>query len=100
MLQKTSKETQRLLELADFLDGLNDDQFDIGTWGGRCEPRCICGWFQHLHAFPDKDDWVNAAEMLGIDQDIAHRLFTYRTLDRQRAVKVLRHLAVTGELVP
>lgn len=99
MLQKTDKHTQEILDLANFIEGLDPDRFSLGSWGMWQEPRCICGWLMHNRARADKDNWRDAAEILGIDESTAHGLFcNASTVDNKQAAKILRHLAVTGEV--
>jgi hypothetical protein len=101
MLQKPDVHTAEILELADFIDGLEPEQFDMGTFGTLEEPRCICGWYQHIHGHINKSDWTAVAGKLGLNDHMAHRLFHYGSgMDNKQAARVLRHLAVTGELLP
>jgi hypothetical protein len=102
MLQKPDVHTAELLELANFIDDLEPERFDMGTFGTYEEPRCICGWYQHNHGHVNKSDWSAAGKALGLTDHVAHRLFHYGTgsMDNKQAAKVLRHLAVTGELLP
>ncbi len=99
MLQKPDVQTAEILKLADFIEHLEPGRFSMAQWGMYEEPRCICGWYQQLHGHVDKMDQDNVAANLGLDRDIAHRLFTNGALDQKSAAKTLRHLAVTGELV-
>jgi hypothetical protein len=99
MLQKPDVHTAKILDLANFIENLPNDSFSMGSWGLHGEPRCICGWYNHNNAHMEHDDWANAADGLGLTDDVAKRLFTSRTLSQQQAAKTLRHLAVTGELV-
>ena len=98
MLKKLETHTKDLLELADFLENLDPDRFSMSSWGSYDEPRCICGWYLHNKAYFDKADWPKAGEMLGLTRDQAHDLFHHVTT-QAKAVKTLRRLAHTGELV-
>lgn len=100
MLQKPDVATQRILELANFLDNLEPERFSMGTWGQWQEPRCICGWYQQLHGHINKEDWRQAADGMGIPHSLAHSLFHYciGSATPHNAARLLRHLAVTGEL--
>ncbi len=102
MLQKPDVHTAEILELANFIDNLEPERFDMGTWGTVEEPRCICGWYQQLHGHVNKSDWMGAGKALGLSEHTAHKLFHYGTgsMNNKEAARVLRHLAVTGELVP
>lgn len=94
MLKPTTKQQQRMFELADFIGGLTAEQFDIGRWGNAGEPRCICGWFMHNHGFAQHDDWRTAAEMLGLSEEGARHLFHGdRPRGPQQAAAELRELA-------
>ena len=102
MLQRPDVGTERILELADFIEGLESDRFSMSSWGLHEEPRCICGWYQQLHGNMDKMDWRQAAEGMGLDETTAQKLFTdpgWTKSSPKGAAKVLRHLAVTGELL-
>lgn len=100
MLQKPDVHTKRILDLADFIEELSPERFLMSTWGMDQEPRCICGWFMHNNARMEKDDWREAARLLGLDEVTASHLFSdhrSRYFDNKQAAKTLRHLAVTGE---
>jgi len=97
MLQKPDVSTERILELANFLNELEPERFSMNSWGQWEEPRCICGWYQQLHAHINKEDWRQAADGMGIPHGVAHTLF-HDASTPQQAAKRLRHLAVTGEL--
>lgn len=93
MLRPVTKEQQRLLELASFLEELAPEKFSMGQWGAKGEPRCICGWFMHNHALRH-DDWRQAASMMGIDEYTASKLFDgNKQIDHQEAAHELRYLA-------
>ena len=101
MLQRPDVGVERILALADFIEGLEPDRFSMSSWGQFEEPRCICGWYQQLHGNFDKMAWGQAAEGLGLDLKTATRLFhdpDWKKSTPKGAAKVLRHLAVTGEL--
>jgi hypothetical protein len=99
MLQKPDVHTEKMLELATFLENLEPERFSMGSWGQWEEPRCICGWYQHLHGHIDKENWRHAADGMGLDHQKAHYLFTHGSFSTpQQAAKALRHLAVTGEV--
>lgn len=100
MLQKPDVHTVKMLKLADFLEGLEPERFSMASWGSWEEPRCICGWYQHLHGHFNKENWKQAADGLGLAHDVAHHLFTHSFFHTpQQAAKALRHLAVTGEVL-
>jgi hypothetical protein len=98
MLQRPDVGTERILALADFIEGLEPDRFSMSSWGEHEEPRCICGWYQQLHGHLDKTDWGQAADGMGLSHDVAHQLFHGGYWKPDLAAKALRHLAVTGEL--
>jgi len=89
MLKQLDKHQRRLLELAEFIDGLDPDRFSMSSWGCDQEPRCICGWYQQIHGHFAKDDWQNAAEGLGLDTDTATKLFASNRMTKSEAVKAL-----------
>lgn len=103
MLQQPDKATKRILELADFIEKLPPDQYNQSTYGTASETgRCICGWLLHNIGHP-VSDYKYAADLLGLDPYATQKLFGGNPL-RTRwpttadAAKVLRHLAVTGEV--
>ena len=98
MLYKPDVETKKMLDLADFIEKLEPDRFDMSKWGDFQEPRCICGWLQHNDSHMDKDDWPEAGRRLGLEREMAHTLFHSTGWTQRDAVAALRHLAVTGEL--
>ena len=98
MLQRPDVGTERLLELADFIEGLESDRFNMRDWGRWEEPRCICGWYGQLHCRFDKMDWKGVANELGISHEVANSLFHNEQSGPKGAARTLRHLAVTGEL--
>jgi hypothetical protein len=98
MLQTPDAKTKKLLELADFIENLEEDRFSMRSWGQTGEPRCICGWFLYREGYFNCADWLEAADRLGLDGKTASHLFHIQEWDTRQAAKVLRHLAVTGEL--
>jgi hypothetical protein len=100
MLQQPDKYTKRILDLADFIETLPPERFSMGSWGNTGEPRCICGWLLHREGFFRLDDWHEAGDRLGLDELQASKLFTSANQwNGREAARVLRHLAITGELV-
>jgi len=101
MLQTPDVHTKRLLDLADFIEALPPEKFSMKSWGQFSEPRCICGWFLHNEGFFKKDEWQEAGDRLGLDRRVAADLFSAINdhWNTHTAAKVLRHLAITGELI-
>lgn len=97
MLQQLDQKTKNTLKLADFIEKLEPDRFDMGKWGQLGEPRCICGWLMHTHGHADKQDVPTAANLLGINVFEAARLF-HGEFTTKEAAAALRHLAITGEV--
>jgi hypothetical protein len=99
MLQKPDVNVSKIMELADFIDGLDSTQFSMKSFGSYLEPRCICGWLLHNECHVDKSDINLAAGILGINYEIARDLFgASPEYTPHEAASVLRHIAVTGEL--
>ena len=99
MLHKPDVNTAKILDLANFIEGLDRKQFSMHTFGTFEEPRCICGWLLHNECYMDKSDTWRAAELLGISRETANDLFcNARNYTPKQAASVLRTLAVTGEL--
>lgn len=98
MLQRPDVGTEKILELATFIEGLEPGRFSMSDWGQNEEPRCICGWYQQLHGHIDKQDWMSVGDALGLDIGTSHRLFHHGWMGQAAAVSALRHLAVSGEL--
>lgn len=101
MLQ-SSKETQNILKLADFIENLSSDQYNQRTYIDHNGGRCICGWVNYLNATMPKE-WVQACKYLGVTEDQGKILFAahpWPALNptKEQAARVLRHLAVTGEV--
>jgi hypothetical protein len=100
MLHKPDPKTEKVLKLADFIDELEPERFSMRQWGVHSEPRCICGWLMHNEGIIEKDNWQEAALILGMDENIAQRMFQQplrSDIDNHKAAKALRHYAVTGE---
>jgi hypothetical protein len=105
MLRVMDKRTTALLELADFIESLAEDEFDMQSW---CS--CIAG-----HAVKREGDYgyghVNeyrdlATKLLGLDEKTAAELFCPGTggdvvdnKTRQQAARTLRYLAITNEVL-
>jgi hypothetical protein len=97
MLQIPDVHTKRLLDLADFLENLEPEQFSMRQWGQHSEPRCICGWLLHNEGYHRMDDWAHAAAYLGLDDFTACKLFAPENeWSNDRAARALRELAVTS----
>ncbi len=94
MFHKPDAQTARILELANFIEGLDPKRFTMNSWGLTEEPRCICGWYQQLHGNFDKMDWKQAAAGMGLTDYEAHKLFMNAHLNTKSAAKALRELAV------
>ena len=102
MLKKPEVHVEKILELANFIEALPPEQFDMGDF--EC---CIAGWALHL----DGQDVLaplltgspstRARDLLGIDGDRASNLFFFGIHyhpTTKEAARVLRHLAITGEV--
>jgi hypothetical protein len=95
MLQVPDKHTKRLLDLADFIDNLDREQFSMRQWGQHSEPRCICGWLLHNEGYHRMDDWKHAASYLGLDDETGSKLFSPENdWDQHDAARAIRNLAV------
>jgi hypothetical protein len=97
MLQVPDIHTKRLLDLANFIEDLDEERFSMRQWGQLSEPRCICGWYAHNEGHPHKDDWRWFGDRLGLDENMTSALVSpeheWSTVEAARA---LRNLAVTG----
>lgn len=99
MLQVLDVYTKRLLDLADFIEGLDKEQFSMRQWGQLSEPRCICGWLLHREGHDRMDDWMEAAKLLGIQPELASKLFSPdMDWSVDEAASMLRELAVSGDV--
>jgi hypothetical protein len=87
--------TKRLLDLANFIEDLEEERFSMKQWGQHSEPRCICGWLLHNEGYHRMDDWAHASAHLGLDDKTGSALFSpendWNTVEAARA---LRNLAV------
>ena len=103
MLQ-ASKETQHILKIAAFFETLPSDRYRQQTFLSTQGERCICGWTNWLNC-KMPDDVQSAREYLGLSRQQAQDLFNGYPVDMglerpdsEDASRVLRHLAVTGEV--
>lgn len=111
----------KINKLADFIEAQDADDlgFDMRYWNpvlagshGCGTVACIAGWTCAMER-PDLSYWswggTPAAEILGLDDPMAHELFTpcsgslpsgleYKHIKPPHAVRVLRNLAETGEV--
>lgn len=95
MLQIPNVHAKRLLDLADFIENLDPERFSMKQWGQHSEPRCICGWLLHNESHERKDDWMHAAQHLGLDEQTGSKLFNPDSdWDTHQAAQELRRLAV------
>jgi hypothetical protein len=106
MLQRLDTAQLNLLKMADYLDALDADDFDMAS----CSD-CIAGHIGRAFGVPVKSAWVNlkaqAAELFGLDEDTARELMEPKGIIHEDAVLVspreaaciMRHLAVTGEVL-
>lgn len=118
----TQLNIENINKLADYMDGLAPEKFDMANWcGSAC---CISGWaavlngaelrpddvLDGLHFFIDGEFWLqsDACRWIGIDEKQGDLLFTFisntssklnmGTAKPWHAAAVLRHLAATGEV--
>ena len=97
---------ERVLELADWIEKLPPEDFDMTTWRHGCQsPACIAGhafalFEPKLFANTIGSEYSRAKSALGLNRRRAADLFTPDGLmDRTtniQAARVLRHLAETG----
>ena len=106
MLKKPEVHVEKILELANFIEALPPEQFDMAHF--ECgTARCIAGWALHLDGqdvlapLSTGSSSTRARDLLGIDGDRASDLF-FSGIDyhptTKEAARVLRHLAITGEV--
>lgn len=113
---------ERILQLADFIEKLSPERFDISLWikapdrfltnqqlihdCGTC--ACIGGWAQMLFNDPYEDSISHsqhAFELLGLTELQADKLFCPPNYSepslypQDRVVRTLRRLAKTGEIL-
>lgn len=119
---------EKLTELADFLDKLPADRFDMRTWGSAYEsgvlvyraPRlnecgttaCIAGWGAVLHATEKELSALHASRasgafidfgvsMYGLTNQEAHALFVepvLKSIHPRHAATVIRYFINTGSV--
>lgn len=70
MLKAPSRPARNLLDLADLIETIKPEMFDMRHW---CS--CACGHYMRSHQRQDVGNWRKAAEMLGIPEDMARVLF-------------------------
>lgn len=113
---------ERILQLADFIEKLPPERFDITLWiyAPRCLASyeeliqdcgtcaCIGGWTQILFNAPYESTLEyshSAFELLGLTEPEAERLFCppdfhdSSLYPQDRVVRTLRRLAETGEIL-
>lgn len=103
--------TERILHIADLIEKLEPQQFDMNEWANSCGTvACIAGWTYLTYAdevIPGSAGTV-AAEILGLDEEVANSLFVptdedgldamYEDITPAHAAQTLRKLAETGEV--
>jgi hypothetical protein len=106
MLRELTPQTKALLDLADFIDELDANDYDQ-----RSFHSCICGWC-NKRAGREMANTTAAAAELGISNAVAAQLFNgdagrkriswwrfgFEPPTNKDAARTLRYLAVTGEL--
>ena len=92
MLQKPNVNISRLMELADIIEGSTDyDQSDLN--------HCICGKACKKWAWGwSPISMAKGAEILGLSEAQGRELFGNTPTTPAKTARVLRHLAVTGEV--
>lgn len=106
MLQAPDKTTTEILELAKFIEELSPGRYRQSSYRDSTGARCICGWFNYRNCHFNSDDWRYAQEKMGLTKKQAQALFEGHPFNYYRnepptakeAARVLRHLAVTGEV--
>ncbi len=109
----TGVKVAECLAMADFLESLPEELFDMGTFAeNECgTPACIAGWLvrnnREEFLASDLDTTGFGAKKLSLTSNEAHRLFMFGSdmpkfsifdANTKQAAKVLRHLAATGEV--
>jgi hypothetical protein len=104
MLQMPSKIAKEILDLATFIEELPPGRYSQRNYHDGHGTRCICGWQNYRKGRIKQDDWEEAADDLGLSLHEAEDLFraypweTVAEPTARDAARVLRHLAVTGEV--
>ena len=88
MLKAPSEKQRIILDHADYIENLDDNEFNMGNWD-----TCICGHFLRRHGYFELDDWKKAASMMGICERTASEIFTTRLWSKHRAASRLREVA-------
>lgn len=72
MLKVPDKRARNLLDLANLIEDVSPDEFDMRSW-----QTCICGHYLRAkgHSYIASDDWEKAAAHLGITVEKAAELF-------------------------
>jgi hypothetical protein len=109
MLKMPERNVAAILDLANFFETLDAALYDQKTFksGNR---RCICGWCNYRTG-REESDAIGAGKTLGINDRQRNHLFADHGGRRHTwmwgggdaptpkdAARVLRHLAVTGEI--
>jgi hypothetical protein len=107
MLQVVDQRTQRLLQLADHIEDLDDDEFNMRDW---C--KCIAGHCVKYYGPPERAFMASqeprimyeAADILGLNEREMIELFTPGLVSDgdlptpKEAAQTLRELAVSGQI--
>lgn len=96
---------ERILETADFLETLRDEQFDMEKWIHPCGTiGCIAGWVCKHNQIRTKNYLTSAQHFLGLSDIQAHYLFLaagdsvpLKDIKKHHAVQALRDLAKFGD---
>jgi hypothetical protein len=92
MLQKPDIYTERLLRVADRIE--RSTTFNMGNWH-----ECICGnIMREMGQEMGAGSTYAAAEFIGVDFTNGNKLWSGPHCTAKQAAKMLRHLAVTGEI--
>lgn len=96
---------ERILETADFLETIRDEQLDMEEWLHPCGTiGCIAGWICQHNKFQTKDYYTSAQLFLGLTILQANHLFLaegesvqLKDIKKHHAVQALRDLAKFGD---
>jgi hypothetical protein len=94
MLKVLDGKTKKLLDLADYIEMLDDDDFDMSSWS-----KCIAG--HACRRIGSEAGMSQGVRALGITDAEGLKLFTptgLHSCKRMEAVRTLRNFAITGEI--
>jgi hypothetical protein len=108
MLDTPNEKTNRILQLADFIENLPPENYKQSSFTSG-PAHCICGWIMERLGREDYSNVHQASDYLGLNYYQGEELFcgapilgpnwnSTKVPTNLDAARVLRHLAITGKV--